>query len=489
MRFVPFCLRVEWPGRELASRQILPGTRENFFKPPLNRSLSPRLRLRTLAPAIALIVAATMIPIRLRHPSLSYIHDAFDGPDIVNNVLLYMPLGIALGGSSVLRALLFGLCLSTSAEVLQIGYVDRIPSFGDIGCNTCGAVIGYLAATIYFRSTGHDLKSLRVGRLAAAVAMVIAVSGTVALVYHRTRSDFSNWNPAFHLAVGNELTGDRPWDGTVSALQIYPFAMASAQISDLAVRAAAVPGAGRPSEQSELPDGGLLPAVDLAAAHRQAILSQQQELGLYNALVSRNQLTLLVAMRPGNLEQIGPARVITYSKDASERNFTLGQIHNTLTFRLRTPNSGANGTGSALYSGPVLSSSRTSFVAAVYDGHISRLYVDGKLAAQADLGARKPHLPRRILSWLPPSIPLREIELVGAEMLCSGLFALGIFALGGVPQRLSIRFFAGAVAGAMIGGTIWAFGVSEAALGVRILVECVGAALVIAASVETQTTT
>lgn len=426
-----------------------------------------------------------MIPIRLRHPSLSYIHDDFDPPDIVNNLLLYMPLGIALGGSSLLRALLLGLCLSTSAEVLQLGYVDRIPSFADIACNTCGAVIGYLAATVYFRSTGRDLKSLRVGRLAAVMALVIAVSGTVALVYHRTRSDFSNWNPAFHLAIGNELTGDRPWDGTISALQIYPFALAPSKISDLAVRAAASGGAG---QLSELPDGGLLPPVDLTAAHGQAILSQQQELGLYNALASRNQLTLLVAMRPGNLEQVGPARVITYSKDASERNFTLGQIHNTLTFRLRTPNSGANGTGPALYSGPVLSLSRTSFVAAVYDGHISSLYVDGTLVAQANLGVRKPHLPRRILSLLPESIPIHEIELVGAEMVCSGLFSLGIFALGGVPRQLPMRFFWGAVAGAMIGGTIWTFGVSDAALGVRILAECVAAALVVAASVETQTT-
>ncbi len=451
--------------------------------------VSPRLRLRLLAPAIALIVAATMIPIRLRHPSLNYIHDDFDVPDFVNNLLLYMPLGIALGGSSLLRASLFGLCLSTGAEVLQLGYVDRIPSFSDIACNTCGAVIGYLAATVYFRSTGRDLKSLRVGRLAAVVAIVIAVSGTVALVYHRTRSDFSNWNPAFHLAIGNEVTGDRPWEGTISALQIYPFALAPSQISDLAVRAAASDGAGQPSKLSALPEGGLLPAVDLTTAHGRPVLSQQQELGLYNALVSGNQLTLLVAMRPGNLEQLGPARVITYSKDTSERNFTLGQIHNTLTFRLRTPNSGANGTGPALYSGPVLSLARTSFVAAVYDGRISSLYVDGILAAQANLGAKRPHLPRRILSLLPESIPIHEIELVGAEMVCSGLFSLGIFALAGVPRRLPMRFFGAAAAGAMIGGTVWTFGVSGGALGVRVLVECVAAALVIAASVETQTTT
>jgi hypothetical protein len=478
---------VVYLGRKSRKGRSLPSTPiAKLVNLPLNRFFPPRLRLRLLAPAIGLIVAATMIPIRLRHPSLSYIQDTFYPGDFVNNLLLYLPLGIALGGSSLRRAFLFGLCLSTGAEVLQIGYVDRIPSFADIGCNTCGAVMGYLAARVYFWATGHDLKSLRVPRPVAVVAILLAVTGTFALVYHRTRSDFSNWNPAFHLAIGNELTGDRPWDGTVSALQIYPFAMAPPQISDLAVRAATSAGANEPSE---LPGGGLLPPVDFTTGHGRPLLSPQQEQSLYKTLVSHSQLTLLVAMRPGNLKQIGPARVITYSQDSYERNFTLGQVLNTLTFRLRTPNSGVNGTSPALVSGPVLSLDRTSFVAVVYDGRISRLYVDGEPVSQTDLSLRRPHLPWRILSRLPGAIPVREVELIGSEMLFSGLFALGIFALGGVPQRASIRFFAGAAAGAVIGGTIWAFGVSEAALGIRILLECVAASLVIAASVETQSTT
>ncbi|MDT7814399.1 MAG: hypothetical protein QOJ42_4315, partial [Acidobacteriaceae bacterium] len=77
-----------------------------------------------------------MIPTGLRHPSLSYIQDIYNRTDFVNNLILYAPLGIALGGTSLMRAFLFGLCLSTSAEVLQLGFVDRIPSFLDIASNT-----------------------------------------------------------------------------------------------------------------------------------------------------------------------------------------------------------------------------------------------------------------------------------------------------------------------------------------------------------------
>ena len=421
-----------------------------------------------------------MIPVALRHPSLRYIDNALEPPDFVNNILMYMPLGIALSGSSLLRTFLFGFLLSTSAELLQLGYVDRIPSGVDVASNTIGALVGYFVAMVWLRATGVDPKSLRIPRPAAASAILVAILGTVMLVDHPTRSDFSNWSPAFHLAIGNELTGDRPWAGTISEFQIYPLAMAPAQIDDLARQAAH-------ADNAALPSGGLVPPANPQTPYGQSLLSSDEELSFYDALVSRNQLTLLVALRTDNVDQGGPARIITYSQDRGDRNFTLGQIHDTLTFRLRTPASGSNGANPALYSKPVLSPNRTAFVAAVYDGRISRLYVDGKLVAHADLGARRPRLPRRLLSWLPRDLPLREIELGASESLLSGLFALGIFALAGVPSRRSTRLVVGAVAGLAIGAAVWIFGVSEPRLGVRILLECVAAGVVVAASVETET--
>ena len=421
-----------------------------------------------------------MIPVALRHPSLRYIDNSFEPPDFVNNILMYMPLGIALSGSSLLRTFLCGFFLSTSAELLQLGYVDRIPSAFDVASNTIGALLGYLIAILWLRATGVDPKSLRIPRPIAASAILVAVLGIIMLVDHPTRSDFSNWSPTFHLAIGNELTGNRPWAGTISEFQIYPFAMDPSQIDDLARQAAH-------ADKAALPSGGLVPPTNPQTRYGHPLLSRDEELSLYDALVSRNQLTLLVALRPNNVDQGGAARIITYSQDPGERNFTLGQIHDTLTFRLRTPASGSNGANPALYSKPVLSPNRTAFVAAVYDGRISRLYVDGKLVAHADLGARRPRLPRRFLSWLPRDLPLREIELGASESLLSGLFALGVFALVGVPQRRSTRAFLGAMAGLAIGAAVWIFGVSQPRLGVRILLECVAAGVVIAASVETET--
>jgi len=190
----------------------------------------PPLRLRLLAPAIALIVAATMIPVGLRHPSLRFIDNSFDPPDIVNNVILYLPLGIALCRSSLRRAFLFGFFLALTAETWQLVCIDRIPSFVDVAGNTAGSVLGYLAAEAFFRLTGKDPKTLWISRPLAAVAVPISIVGTILLLHHPTISDLSNWNPGYHLAIGNELTGDRLWNGSVSRLTIYPFAMSAAQV-------------------------------------------------------------------------------------------------------------------------------------------------------------------------------------------------------------------------------------------------------------------
>jgi hypothetical protein len=420
-----------------------------------------------------------MVPVGLRHPSLRYVDNRFGGPDFLNNILLYMPLGIALSGSSLLRTFLFGLSLSTVAEALQLGYVDRIPSASDIASNTCGVLAGYLVALVWLRAIGRDPKSLPIPRLLAAVGIPVAVIGVILLVDHPTHSDFSNWSPTFHLALGNELTGDRPWAGTISEFQIYPFAMPPSQIDDLARQAAH-------ADSAALPTGGLISPAISELPYGRSLLSSDEELRFHDALVRQNEMTLLVSMQTNNLEQSGPARIITYSRDPGNRNFTLAQIHDTLTFRLRTPSSGTNGANPALYSGPVLSLDRPAFVAAVYDGRTSRLYVDGKLVAHADLGARRPRLPRRAIFFLPREMPIREIELGASESLLSGLCSLGIFALLGVPRRTSMRLFVGAAAGVAIGGAVWIFGVSESRLGIRILLECVATGMVIAASIETE---
>src|ERR1700748_3210784 len=107
--------------------------------PVINRPISESslhsegwLRFRLLPLAIALIAITTMVPAGLRRPSLLYMDVQVMPSDVTLNLLLYVPLGIALGESSFLVCLLSGLGLSLCAETLQLGYVNRGPSVVDV---------------------------------------------------------------------------------------------------------------------------------------------------------------------------------------------------------------------------------------------------------------------------------------------------------------------------------------------------------------------
>lgn len=74
-----------------------------------------------------------------------------------------------------------------------------------------------------------------------------------------------------------------------------------------------------------------------------AFLANQNE-ALLAACQKSNQLTVEAIVTAGNLQQSGPARIVTLSSSASSRNFTLGQSRDRLIFRLRTSRSDGNGT-------------------------------------------------------------------------------------------------------------------------------------------------
>lgn len=64
---------------------------------------------------------------------------------------------------------------------------------------------------------------------------------------------------------------------------------------------------------------------------------------LSRALKQANALTIETWLRPHSLQQAGPARILTLSKDSSNRNLTLGQQGDTFEVRLRTTRTGPNG--------------------------------------------------------------------------------------------------------------------------------------------------
>ncbi|MEM7079725.1 MAG: LamG-like jellyroll fold domain-containing protein, partial [Pseudomonadota bacterium] len=99
---------------------------------------------------------------------------------------------------------------------------------------------------------------------------------------------------------------------------------------------------------------------------------------IYSDLVASNAMTVEAWVVPAQI-QGGPARVVTLSANASNRNFTLGQADNRYEVRIRTTTNGNNGTARRLLSA-ANSAVPGSLVHVVFTrdaGGDARLYLDG----------------------------------------------------------------------------------------------------------------
>jgi hypothetical protein len=105
--------------------------------PALQRALNlPTTRLVFIG-----IVVATAIPVALGPPAFRWW--LWRGSDILANVVLYVPLGLALGPrASVARTITASASLSGAIEIAQLFYVNRNAHPMDIACNVVGALIG-----------------------------------------------------------------------------------------------------------------------------------------------------------------------------------------------------------------------------------------------------------------------------------------------------------------------------------------------------------
>lgn len=92
------------------------------------------------------------------------------------------------------------------------------------------------------------------------------------------------------------------------------------------------------------------------------IVVEGMEEEVFKAVQSTGVWSLLVDFTPENIQQDGPARILSYSKGSLERNFTLGQQRNRLVLRLRTSENDLNGTRPELDLGELKHHERTKVV-------------------------------------------------------------------------------------------------------------------------------
>lgn len=102
-------------------------------------------------------------------------------------------------------------------------------------------------------------------------------------------------------------------------------------------------------------------------------------------LTDSKSVTVEVWIRAANLKQKGPARIVSFSKDANKRNFTLGQDGSDIELRIRTTKSDLNGLPGIRAAAGTMADDWTHCVATVDQNRTATMYINGNQAANREL--------------------------------------------------------------------------------------------------------
>ena len=192
-----------------------------------------RWGLLLLLASLSCICAATISPFNFVLPegfSWQFIIEEFNFvssvKDYLQNILLFIPLGISLGiiliptqqkiGMILCIIFFTSALLSTSVELTQFLLPSRVSNLTDIIYNSLGGILG---GVLYYWRT-HIIHFFS-GVLTANLHKLSLKSLLVAIVSYCTLIVFgiwvlsisvnlTNWDEDYYLAIGNEVTGDRP---------------------------------------------------------------------------------------------------------------------------------------------------------------------------------------------------------------------------------------------------------------------------------------
>ena len=394
-----------------------------------NSAHCPSYRVRLLPLALLAIIATTAIPLELR-PALWW-NGGLDYTDFAENLLLYAPLGVALWRRRAARVFLLAMALSASIEAMQMWQIGRYSSPLDVTANACGALIGALLWRRLARGADLPTDVPLTGRSSLAA---VAVTMGLLLVWSLPvrGSALAGWDPEFALLLGNELTQDRPWAGTVRELALLPQKLSAAQVDG--------PGDAGANIRAAVGGDSLYMLAQPVTLYGGAPLRLPEGVARdFSAAASRaNALAVVARITPENVTQEGPARIVSFSRDPFHRNFDLGQQGRRLVLRIRTPVSGANGAGFPTETEPVLEAGKEVLVLAAYDGGVARIYLDGALYGRRNLAAAGCAVPALCDESLPAAW-----GLLGAAL---AIIALALVGCRAALHILIVCLLAGAFA-------------------------------------------
>lgn len=362
-----------------------------------------------------------------------YFHHPSNPADFIGNIVLFMPLSVGLTGwlrhrrmsglTGVIIIVFLSFALSLTVEVLQVFLPSRSPTRSDILANSIGGLVGWLIfqlKRIYRSLSVQGLVILLIGYIVIAMLLLIP---------NPSASRLSNWETSFPLVIGNEATGDRAWEGKISQFWISDRALNPGEVQ----KAFSDPQFSEKLGNARLADykflgvgnyrdrAGNLPNLIWQGNKEQ---SEQPEVASFNSqqwlktptpvtvlsqrLRQSSEFSLGVTLATSQLNQAGPARIISVSDSPYQRNLTLGQELDDLILRLRTPKTGENGRNPAIVIPDVFSNAQWHQILITYNGSKFVFYIDDHLENQRTIDFNfRIHLSslslgdKHKLSWQP----------------------------------------------------------------------------------------
>jgi hypothetical protein len=151
--------------------------------------------------------------------------------DWVQNILLFIPFGFSLASlmqkarlkqvANSAGVLIVSAGLSVIVEVSQLFLPGRFPALVDIIANAAGGLTGFVCFRLSrskIRASllclaKHTQQYLSLKRLTGTLVAYFLVACLVSFIA-TTRGALDTWDEDLPLLIGNERTGDRPWDRT-----------------------------------------------------------------------------------------------------------------------------------------------------------------------------------------------------------------------------------------------------------------------------------
>ncbi|MUG95489.1 VanZ family protein [Scytonema sp. UIC 10036] len=375
--------------------------------------------------SILVVLVATLYPFNFSSPdnfSIRKIPSQFESTsnfiDQINNILLFVPLGFSLSSAlqkskipligKTLLVLLGSAGLSLTVELLQMFLPSREPTPADILNNSISGLVGslcfYLCASQQVTSILTSIENSKLGRSTQKITLFfcgyILLAFAISIVWLGT-TDLSGWNPNYPLILGNERTGNRPWQGYISKIYIADRAISKNEVEKVLADENYLKTLGDSlvtsyqfTEKCCQPEETVKsPKLLQKKLWWEQLSENQQGQGVFlspgnwletaNPVTSLNQriretseFTISTTVASSDIGQTGPARIISVSNGPLRRNFTLGQEGTALDLRIRTSITGENGSELKMRVPNVFTDTKPHHIVLAYSKGKLQVYID-----------------------------------------------------------------------------------------------------------------